>query len=186
MTIWANPADVSIHSECQRTLYSNRVYTVRHNREGESLSQLRSIVRIWFIKMFSFDFLTPQVFREWKTNRILNNSHFFFFFSSWGRHLLAIMSLWGITYWGFSVFFPVFNSQFVLLLFHHFILICLRARPINAKSFGHIDVMGVKKHICVSLIFGALLRNDQNLIGMIAYFRVLYIWCTWVSFWKLL
>lgn len=127
------------------------------------------------LKCFLLIFWRLKCFREWKTNRILNNSHFFFFFSSWGRHLLAIMSLWGITYWGFSVFFCVFNSQFVLLLFHHFILICLRARPINAKSFGHIDVMGVKKHICVPLIFGALLRNDQHLICMIAYFRVLYI-----------
>lgn len=150
MTIWANPADVSIHSECQRTLYSNRVYTVRHNREGESLSQLRSIVRIWFIKMFSFDFLTPQVFREWKTNRILNNSHFFFFFSSWGRHLLAIMSLWGITYWGFSVFFPCVQFTIrVAIVSSFYIDLSASAAHKCQKFWTHWCYGGEKTHLRV-------------------------------------
>lgn len=144
MTIWANPADVSIHSECQRTLYTlsditekERVY---HN--------WGPLFAFDLLKCFLLIFWRLKCFWEWKTKRILNNSHFFFFFSSWGRHLLAIMSLWGITYWGFSVFFPCVQFTIrVAIVSSFYIDLSVSAAHKCQKFWTHWCYGGEKTHL---------------------------------------
>lgn len=102
------------------------------------------------LKCFLLIFWRLKCFREWKTNRILNNSHFFFFFSSWGRHLLAIMSLWGITYWGFSVFFPCVQFTIrVAIVSSFYIDLSASAAHKCQKFWTHWCYGGEKTHLRV-------------------------------------